>query len=162
MKSLFFTVLTLTSLLSQAHAAESRYQWSTHENAEQTWGLSYAHRDSDVGLLWIWCKATTGEITVAPGLATSGIKDGERGVIVLTASAKEIRIEGEASFSEASEEIEISASLPHPQRLTAAFERRGPLRIKVPGNQTTIPLDSKAQSAFRAFARRCPSLKPST
>jgi hypothetical protein len=152
----------MITLLNHVHAADPKLQWSVHENAEQTWGLSYAHPDSDVGLLWIWCKATTGEITVAPELSTSGVKDGERGTIILTASGKRVRIEGEASFSEASEEIEISGTLSHPKELKAIFEKRGSLMIEVPGYRTTIPLDSKAQSAFVAFAKRCPSLKPST
>lgn len=153
--------LALLTLLNESYAADTEFRWLVHENAEQTWGLSYAHPESDVGLLWIWCKAMTGEITIAPGLTTSGIRDGERGTILLAAPARTISIEGEASFSEASGQIEISASLPQPHELAGVFKKQGLLRIKIPGNHTMIPLDRKAQSAFGAFTKHCPSLKSS-
>lgn len=154
-----FVLLWLVGSLGRAVAIESQFQWSVHENAEQTWGLSYAEPESDVGLLWIWCAPTTGEITIASGLVTSAIKDGERGAIILSTPTKKLRIEGKANFNEASDAIEISALLPHPQELAVVFGIRGPLRIGVPGNQTTIPLNRKAQSAFAEFSRRCPSLR---
>ena len=155
MKSFPCTALALVGLLSQAHAAEPKFHWSVHENTEQTWGLSYAEPNSDVGLLWIWCKPATSEITIAPALLTSGIKEGEKGAIILSTSTKKLRIEGEASFSEATEAIEVSASLPHPQELAAIFEKPGSLKITVPGNQTMLPLNAEAQRAFAEFRRRC-------
>ena len=148
-------VLAFMSLLNPAHATEPKFQWLVHGSADQTWGLSYAHPDSDVGLLWIWCKLATSEITIAPALLTSGIKDGERGAITLSTSTKKLKIEGEAYFSEAADGIEISASLPRPQELVAIFNKLGSLHIAVPGNQTTLPINIEAKRAFAEFGRRC-------
>jgi hypothetical protein len=154
-KPSFFAPLVFVSLLNLAHATEPKYQWLVHGSADQTWGLSYAHPDSDVGLLWIWCNPATGETTINPAITTSGIKEGERGTIILSTSTKKLRIEGEASSNEASEGIEVSALLPQPQELAALFEKLGSLKVAVPGNQTTLPINREAKSAFAEFRTQC-------
>jgi hypothetical protein len=146
--------VSLVSLLTEADAAEPKFRWLVHGDAE-AWGLSYAHPDSDVGLLWIWCQVATKEITMTPGFPTSGIKEGEQGAITLSTPTRKLRIEGEASFSEAVEAIEITASLLRPQDLAAIFEKPGSLKVEIPGNHATLPLNKEAKSAFAEFRRHC-------
>lgn len=156
MKSLFFVFLLLAGLLAEsADAVEPEFHWSVHENSGQTWGLSYAHPNSDVGLLWIWCQVGTKEVTITPALPALGIGEGEQGAITLSTTSKKLRIEGRAGFSEAAEAIEITASVLQPQELAAIFEGLGSLRIAIPGNHTTLPLNGESQNAFAEFRRRC-------
>jgi hypothetical protein len=155
MKHVLCAFVTLAGLLGAADAAEPKFRWSVHGVADQAWGLSYAVPESDVGLLWIWCQVSTKEITITPGFATSGINEGEKGAIVLSTSTRRLRIEGKASFSEVLEALEITASLLQPQKLAAIFEERGSLRIEIPGDHATLPLNKEAQSAFASFRSRC-------
>jgi hypothetical protein len=155
MKHLLCAFVFLAGFLFEADAAEPKFQWSVHGDADQAWGFSYAHPDSDVGLLWIWCKVSTREITITPGLPTLGIDEGKKGAITLSTSTRKLRIEGEASFSEAAEALEITAPLLQPQELAAIFEKPGSLKIEIPGNHATLPLNKEAQSAFVDFRRRC-------
>jgi hypothetical protein len=103
----------------------------------------------------MWCKAAAGDISITPSLATSGVKEGERGAIILSTSTKSIKLQGEANFSEATEAIELTAILSNPQELAAIFRKTGSLKVVVPGNTTILPLTHEAQRAFAEFRRRC-------
>ena len=155
MKHFLCAFVSLAGLLCAADAAEPKFRWSAYGDADQAWGLSYAVPESDVGLLWIWCQVSTKEITITPGFATSGINEGEKGAIILSTSTRRLRIEGKASFSEVLEGLEITASLLQPQELAAIFEKRGSLKIEIPGDHATLPLNKQAQSAFAKFRSHC-------
>ena len=155
MKHLLCAFVFLAGLSCTADAAEPRFRWSVHGDGDQAWGLSYALPESDVGLLFIWCQVSTKEVTMTPGSPALGMKEGETGAIILSTSTRRLRIGGKASFSEALEAVEITASLPQPQELAAIFEKRGSLNVEVPGNRATLPLNKEAQNAFAEFRSRC-------
>lgn len=159
MRSFILASLGLVLLHGQAQS-EPRLLWSAYDDANGSFGLSYAYPESDVGLLWIWCEAATGIIEVTPGPATSVQTEGEQGRIVLTAPSKTLVIEGRANWSKTSNSMLISGKISDLKGFASLFKQRGSLKITVPGNHVTVPLDKVAQSAFAEFSKHCPSLRP--
>jgi hypothetical protein len=155
----FLAVLALTGMLEQAQGADSSLSWLVHENSDQAFGLSYGRSNSDTILLSIWCEAATGTVKITPGLATSAKAEGERGRVILGVSDRKLELEGEAHSNEGYDFMEITATLPDPKELTIMFKKYGVLKVTVPGNSTTLPLNRQAQTAFDEFSRRCPSLR---